>query len=232
MLLRWVQVESEIGCRDGCKVWMGNSQAVALYGMGLLSERSSLLGITSGNQVNDAASRSIFVWDKDPICIKSALRYLKASFVCNPVPVSECRGSQSIISGHTYHGWVSLDRVVCGRKKHGGAIKRGVKILDTAWEGSDGHDVGIWTVDSYTSGTGVLAGRRRLKRKFCVALRHYKTFHIVVVVANCLGVKFWPKVGWQANFQHTRGPVWRVNCDLKLKLEATLPRLLLSELSM
>ena len=99
MLLRWVQVENEIGCRDGCKVWTGNSQAVALYGMGLLSARSSLLGITSGNQVNDAASRSIFVWDKDPIC-------LKASFVCNPVPVSECRGSQSVISGHIMDGSV------------------------------------------------------------------------------------------------------------------------------
>jgi hypothetical protein len=63
------------------------------------SARSSLLGITSGNQVNDTASRSIFVWDKDPIC-------LKASFVCNPVLVSECRGSQSVISGHIMDGSV------------------------------------------------------------------------------------------------------------------------------
>ena len=106
MLLRWVQVESEIGCRDGCKVWMGNSQAVVLYGMGLLSEQSSLLSITSGNQVNDAASHSIFVWDKDPICIKRALTYLKASFVRNPVLISECRGSQSVISGHIMDGSV------------------------------------------------------------------------------------------------------------------------------
>ncbi len=125
-----------------------------------------------------------------------------------------------------------MDRVVWGRKKHGGAIKRGVKILDTAWEGSDGHDVGIWTVDSYTSGTGVLAGRWKLKQKFCVVLQHYKTFHVVAVVTNRLGIKFWPKVGWQPRFERIRSPVWRVNCDLKMKLEATLPSLLLSELSM
>ena len=41
----------------------------------------------------------VFVWNKDNIGVKGALVELEAGFVCNPVPVSECRSGRRI-SGH------------------------------------------------------------------------------------------------------------------------------------
>jgi hypothetical protein len=35
---------------------------------------------------------------------------LKASFVCNPVAISECRGGRSVISGHIMDGSIWIGR--------------------------------------------------------------------------------------------------------------------------
>lgn len=67
---------------------------------GMWHTHVGILSVDASNEVGETMLLLVFVRDEEGLRVEIAMVYLEASFVGNPVAISEGRGTRKVISGH------------------------------------------------------------------------------------------------------------------------------------